>query len=565
MRVNFAHASRAEQKMAVDNAREQARELGRTVGVLADLPGPKMRTGPIAGGEIVLETGTDFTLTSAGVEGDAHRVSTTVPNLGDVVQKEDEVFLADGQIVLRVKRVKGNEILTEVVRRGVLRSRKGMHIPRAERKVQAFTSEDQAALDRAIRLKVDYVGLSFVRDATDCERARMSLPKRGHRPLIVAKIETGSAVEHLDDIVSVADSVMVARGDLGIQLPLQQVPLLQKHIISVCNQAGKPVITATQMLESMTQSPLPSRAEAADVANAVLDGTHALMLSEETAIGQYPVEAVTKMGEIAQAAEEALVPDMQQAPLHHHMADDRVSWAVAHAAVEAAEDLKVAAILCPTRSGSTPFRVAAFRPSMPIVGLAERSETLGQLTLVWGVTALKVDPAPEQLTAEEDVAARGSRRPPLRARAQRGPRGSGRRNPRPPSRSHRLRESRPGRLAVPPRDGRGDEAVIWVGAPRLVSWALSSLEKWIQRSSKGRVGRNARDQDAATRRNGRRGHDHEMAQARGRHGGGGRAPRRDLHRQGRLRGSLLASRHASEDPRPGGRDGLRGHTSRGHR
>lgn len=403
VRVNFAHGSRAEHRMAVENAREQARELGRTVGVLADLPGPKMRTGPIAGGEVYLEAGAGFVLTSGKGEGDENGVSTTVANLAEVVQKDDEVFLADGQIVLRVKTIKGSDIITEVVRSGFLRSRKGMHIPRAERKVQAFTSEDQAALEYAIRLKVDYVGLSFVRDANDCDRAIMALPKRGHRPLILAKIETGSAVEHLDEIVSTADAVMVARGDLGIQLPLQQVPLLQKRIINVCNQAGKPVITATQMLESMTHSPLPSRAEAADVANAVLDGSHALMLSEETAIGDYPVEAVTKMGEIAEAAEAAL-PNVPQSPLEHHMADDRVSWAVAHAAVEAAEDLGVAAILCPTRSGSTPFRVAAFRPSMPIVGLSERPDTLGQLTLVWGVTPLRVDPAPEVLTAEEDVA-----------------------------------------------------------------------------------------------------------------------------------------------------------------
>ena len=403
VRVNFAHASRAEHKMAIENAREQARELGRTVGVLADLPGPKMRTGAISGGEVYLETGGEFILTAGNVEGDERRASTTVANLSDVVQKGDEIYLADGEIVLGVKKIQGSDAVTDVVRGGFLRSRKGMHIPRAERKVQAFTSEDQAALEYAVRLKVDYVGLSFVRDATDCERATSALPKRGHRPLILAKIETGSAVEHLDEIVSTADAIMVARGDLGIQLPLQQVPLLQKRIIQACNQAGKPVITATQMLESMTHSPLPSRAEAADVANAVLDGTHALMLSEETAIGDYPVEAVTKMAEIAETAELAL-PDMPQAPLQSHMADDRVSWAVAHAAVEAAEDLGVAAILCPTRSGSTPFRVAAFRPSMPIVGLSERVDTLGQLTLVWGVTPLRVEPAPESLTAEEDVA-----------------------------------------------------------------------------------------------------------------------------------------------------------------
>ena len=446
MRVNFAHGSRTEHRSAVENAREQARDLGRTVGVLADLPGPKMRTGPVAGGEVVLETGTEFILTSGDIEGDQHRVTTTVANLGEFVQKDDEIFLADGQIVLHVKKVKGPDVITEVVRRGFLRSRKGMHIPRAERKVQAFTSEDKAALDYAIRLKVDYVGLSFVRDATDCERASMALPKRGHRPLIVAKIETRSAVDHLDEIVTTADAVMVARGDLGIQVPLQQVPLLQKRIISVCNQAGTPVITATQMLESMTHSPLPSRAEAADVANAVLDGTHALMLSEETAIGQYPVETVTTMSTIAETAE-AELPEMPQAPLQHHMADDRVSWAVAHAAVEAAEDLSVAAIVCPTRSGSTPFRVAAFRPSMPIIGLAERTETLGQLALVWGVIPFKADAASRPTHCGGGRRTSGYRRPPLGTCAERGPHSGGRRHPRPSRRPDRLREDRPGRLS----------------------------------------------------------------------------------------------------------------------
>ncbi|MGH2753367.1 MAG: pyruvate kinase [Actinomycetota bacterium] len=402
VRVNLAHADPSQHKIAIVNAREQARELGRTVGVLADLPGPKMRTGPVSGGEVHLETGNEFVLNSGAGEGDERGVSTTVADLAGIVHKDAEVYLADGEIVLRVKKISGPEVITEILRGGFLRSRKGMHVPEAERKVQAFTSEDRTALEAAVRLKVDYVGLSFVRDATDCERAQASLPKRGHRPLILAKVETGSAVEHLDEIVSSADAVMVARGDLGIQLPLQQVPILQKRIIEACNQAGKPVITATQMLESMTHSPLPSRAEAADVANAVLDGTHALMLSEETAIGDYPAEAVTKMSEIAETAEaarEELVP----APLESHRADDRVSWAVAHAAVEAAEDLGVAAILCPTRSGSTPFRVAAFRPSMPIVGLSERTDTIGRLTLVWGVTPLKVDPAPVSPTAAEDV------------------------------------------------------------------------------------------------------------------------------------------------------------------
>jgi pyruvate kinase len=400
-RINLAHGTSAEHQAAVATARAQAKEAGRVVGILADLPGPKMRTGPVAGDEVELQTGQSFVLTSQEVEGDRDRVSTSVGSLAEVAQIDDEIFLADGEIVLLVSEIRDGDVVTTVTRGGWLRSRKGMHIPRAERKVEAFTSEDETALRSALRMKVDFVGLSFVRDANDVRRAKDALPKRGPRPMIVAKIETGSAVDHLTEIVTEADAAMVARGDLGIQLPMQLVPLLQKEIIATCNEAGKPVITATQMLESMTRAPLPTRAEAADVANAVIDGTHALMLSEETAIGRYPAEAVMKMNDIAVAAEMAEKWAIE--PLESHRMDDRVSWAVAHAAAQAAEDLGVAAILCPTRSGSTPFRVAAFRPSMPIVGLSERLDTLGALTLVWGVTPLTVDAAPESVTSEEDV------------------------------------------------------------------------------------------------------------------------------------------------------------------
>jgi pyruvate kinase len=402
VRVNLAHGTKEEHAAAVRNAREQAKELGKVVGILADLPGPKMRTGPVIGGEVELHPGQTFTLTNEDIEGNATRVSTTLEDAGALCQIDEEIYLADGEIVLTVKDIKDGDVITEVRRGGRLRSRKGMHIPRAERKVEAFTHEDRTALDEALALKVDFVGLSFVRDEHDIERVKEALPRKGRKPLVIAKIETATAIEHLIEIVSAADAVMVARGDLGIQMPLQMVPLLQKQIIAVCNDAGKPVITATQMLDSMTHSPLPTRAEAADVANAVIDGTHALMLSEETAIGDYPVETVTKMSEIAEASE-LVEGELLIEPLQAHMSDDVVSWAVAHAAVLAAEDLDVAAILCPTRSGSTPFRVAAFRPSMPIIGLSDKPETLGALTLVWGVTPLHVEQPQEGQSVDQDV------------------------------------------------------------------------------------------------------------------------------------------------------------------
>ena len=386
VRLNFAHATIDDHARTAELARKTAAAHQRCVGVLVDLPGPKMRTGQIAADEVELHVGQRFTLTGEEVEGDQERVSTSVKALAQMLSEGDEIYLADGEIVLRVVSIEGSDVHTEVLTHGILRTRKGMHIPGAERHIQAFTDEDRHALEVALKIKANYVGLSFIRGADDLQRARAAFPKRGYRPQLVAKIETRSALENLDDIVKEADAVMVARGDLGIQTPLRRVPLLQKEIIHRCNLRGIPVITATQMLESMTRSPLPTRAEVTDVANAVLDGTDALMLSEETAVGDYPVTTVETMAGIVEESEQqARSPVEPEAP---GMDEDRVSWAVAHAGVAAAEDLGVQAILCPTRTGSTVRRVAAFRPSMPIVGISSREQTLGAMTLNWGVIPL---------------------------------------------------------------------------------------------------------------------------------------------------------------------------------
>jgi pyruvate kinase len=388
VRLNAAHGTADVHAQHASLARETAAALGRAVGVLVDLPGPKMRTGPVVDEEIRLEAGRELTLTSAEVIGDAHRVSTTVPELARWVRPGDEIYLADGAIVLHVERVVERDVVCEVVRGGVLRSRKGMHVPRAEAHVESFTDADAAALRLAIAIKADFIGLSFVRRPEDVEGVRQRLPKRRNRPQLVAKIETAVALDHLPSIVGVADAVMVARGDLGIQVPAQRVPLIQKEIIRFCNLAGKPVITATQMLESMTRAPLPTRAEVNDVANAVLDGTDALMLSEETAVGEYPADTVRTMSDVAEAAEawprERTTPQGAAAAAD----DDRVAWAVAHASVQAAEDLGVAAIVCPTQSGTTARRVAAFRPAVPIAGISAQPDVLGRLCLVWGVRPL---------------------------------------------------------------------------------------------------------------------------------------------------------------------------------
>jgi pyruvate kinase len=391
-RLNLAHEDLDAHKRVLDMVRAGVQEVGRTVGILADLPGLKMRTGPVRGDAVGLRTGSELVLTSREQEGDETRISTSVGSLPQLVSEGDEIYLADGQIVLRVVTTEDSEVRTKVLRGGILRSRKGMHIPSAERSLESFTEADRKPLDFVVRAGIDYLGLSFVRSRADLIAVRDELPKRGPRPALVAKIETRAAVGELDSIVDEADAVMVARGDLGIQLALTEVPLLQKRIIHTCNRAGKPVITATQMLESMTRDPLPTRAEAADVANAVLDGTDALMLSEETAVGAYPVAAVKTMSDIAATADAA--PHDHPTPSSRDMNGDRVSWAVAHAAVSASEDLSVAAIVCPTRTGATPRRVAAFRPSMPIAALADRAHEARMLALSWGVQPMLV-PSPD--------------------------------------------------------------------------------------------------------------------------------------------------------------------------
>jgi pyruvate kinase len=392
VRLNAAHADPGVHAERATRARELAADLGRVVGVLVDLPGPKLRSGVVTDGEVQLVSGEEFVLVAGDPEapGDEHHVATTVPELSAWVRPGDEVFLADGAIVLRVESIDGGDVRCSIVRGGVLRSRKGMHVPRAEAHVEPFTAADAAALKMAVAIKADFVGLSFVRHPEDIEAVRARLPKRGMRPQLIAKFETAVALDHLPGIVAVADAVMVARGDLGTQVPARRVPLIQKEIIRFCNMSGKPVITATQMLESMTREPLPTRAEVNDVANAVLDGTDALMLSEETAIGVHPDDAVRTMAEVAEAAEgwprARVTPDGAAAARD----DDRVAWAVAHAAVQAAEDLGVAAILCATQSGTTARRVAAFRPSVPIAAISAQADVLGRLSLVWGVRPLGV-------------------------------------------------------------------------------------------------------------------------------------------------------------------------------
>jgi pyruvate kinase len=395
LRLNFAHADPQTHAAAARRARETAARNGRIIGLLGDLPGPKIRTGSIASAEITLQPGDRLHLgTSQHAGGIA--IPTSI-DIAPLVAPGDEVFLADGQIVLEVLDVESENVHAEVVRGGVLRSGKGMHIPRAEMKVDPFSKRDEDALRAALAIGVDMIGVSFVRTVDDIERVKRLLPEGSGTPGVIAKIETRAAVDNLEAIIAAADGVMVARGDLGIQLPFREVPILQKTIIKACNESGTPVITATQMLESMTHSLLPTRAEVSDIANAVLDGTDAVMLSEETAVGDYPGDAVRVMDEIAVEAENRKTSAARIVPQ-----EDAISWAVARAAVEAADELGVAAILCPTRSGATARIVAAFRPRMPVLAIDDNIETLQALTAVWGVVPFQVP-----FLEDEDVARHG--------------------------------------------------------------------------------------------------------------------------------------------------------------
>jgi pyruvate kinase len=401
-RLNLAHGTPETHHQTADRVRGVASKVSSKIGILADLPGTKMRTGILDGGEAYLGTGSQFVLFNKARKGDATGVSTTVLLLEKLVQIGDEVFLADGEITLRVLSVINKNVVTEVVQGGILRSNKGMFLPAAEKRVRAFTNADQNSLKLALDLKADMVGLSFVRDAKDLEKIREFLPKRGELPRLIAKIETRSAVENLAEIVEAADGIMIARGDLGIQTSIQRLPILQKEIIQLCNERGKTVITATQMLESMCKSPRPTRAEVADIANAVFDGADALMLSEETAIGEFPIEAVTTMAEVIKSSETypvRLVARRYPQNLH----EDQTSWALAHAAVNASEYLGVKAILCPTRTGATAQRVAAFRPKIPILAFSINPNTLGSLTLDWGVVPLEMPVTPSVIEEVKSI------------------------------------------------------------------------------------------------------------------------------------------------------------------
>jgi len=388
-RVNCAHGNRDSLTAMIRALRARAERKQVPLAILADLGGPKLRIGHFQDGAVELRAGDRFTITTDDVVGTAERVSVNHHGLTADVQAGATIYLNDGLIRLVVLGVKGTEIETRVEVGGTLSDRKGLSVPSAAISVPPMTDKDWNDLATVADAKADYVGLSFVRSPSDIELLRHGLSERGLAIPIVAKIEKAQAVDNLAAVVDAADAVMVARGDLGVECPIEEVPVLQKRIIRTCNDAGKPVITATQMLESMVGSPRPTRAEATDVANAVLDGSDAVMLSAETATGRYPIETVRMMARIITTAEAST--DRQRAT--HAMAgvELAIGDAIGRSACLAADSVRAQAIVCLTRSGATARHLAKWRPPEPILAVTPRPDTWHRLNLVWGVTPILVD------------------------------------------------------------------------------------------------------------------------------------------------------------------------------
>jgi pyruvate kinase len=392
LRLNFSHGTPEEHGTVIASARKISAELGIHSAILQDLPGPKVRTGPLADGvsSVRLERGARFVITSAPVAGTAERVSTTYRDLATDVAIGKHLYLQDGQIALLVVGKTATEIETTVEFGGDLRSAVGINYSGGSLNIASVTPRDFEFLAFGLEHGVDYVALSFVRSAEDVERAKAFIAERKKRVPVIAKIEKHEALTELDNIIAAADGVMVARGDLGIEVPIETVPIIQKEIIAKCNRASKPVVTATQMLESMIVSPRPTRAEATDVANAILDGTDAAMLSAETAIGAYPTEAVRTMAEIAREVERHY-PHAALRDRRLENFEPTIASSIAEAATRASAELKIPYIVTGTTTGNTAHHIAAFRPQARIVALTPDPSVARRLALLWGTEALLID------------------------------------------------------------------------------------------------------------------------------------------------------------------------------
>lgn len=381
-RINCSHSTPEFIESVVADIREISARMDTPVGILLDLSGPKIRTRKLIDDKPVkLEKGKTFTLTSRKVDGTDTIVSTNYEPLAREVKPQDTILLDDGLIELKVLQTNETDAECEIITGGILKNHQGINIPGVRLSIPALTEKDREDLKVGLKCEVDFVALSFVRDAQDILDLRDAIGDHWPPVMIVAKLEKPEAVDQLEEILQATDAVMVARGDLGVELPPERVPPVQKQIIRRANAMGKPCITATQMLDSMANNPRPTRAEASDVANAIFDGTDAVMLSEETAMGDYPVEAVTMMDRIAAAAEAS----QDRSKLHEHALPSS-AHAIAHAACAMAVDMHTRVIATFTKSGSTARLISQFKPPCPIIALTQLTHVYRQLTLTWGTT-----------------------------------------------------------------------------------------------------------------------------------------------------------------------------------
>lgn len=391
-RINFSHGTHEENGKVIKNVRKVADRYGVSLPILADLQGPKIRIGTMKDGGQEVESGDYVTLTTDDIEGTSETIPVDYKGLINDAVEGNRLLIDDGLLELKIIKKNESTLVAQVVVGGLLKSRKGLNLPDVDLSMSSLTEKDIKDLEYAVSQGVDYVAMSFVRSANDIQEVISRVRAKGSNAGIVAKIEKPEAIAVIDDIIEESSGIMVARGDLGIEIASERVPMVQKNIIDKCRQAGKPVITATQMLDSMIENPRPTRAESSDVANAVLDGTDAVMLSGETAAGDYPVEAVKTMDKICGLVEKDA--DHIYNSLEYRKPEwkeKQVIESLAYSCVMLAENVDAKVISTITHSGSTARRIAKFRPRVPIVAFTESDEVRKQLGMVWGVQPIKID------------------------------------------------------------------------------------------------------------------------------------------------------------------------------
>ena len=401
VRLNFSHGDFESHKRMIDRIRAVAQETGRRVAIMGDLPGPKMRIGQLDPEPIKLQAGDTFTLTTDDIAGTAERVSVSFKRLPRVVSPGNRLFLNDGIIQVEVTAVQGRDVSCTVLVGGELRSRKGLNLPGIDLGISAFTDHDRECLAFAMQNGVDAVSQSFVENAQDIDAVRAAARELGHDPFIIAKIERSGARRHMADILKAADGIMIARGDLGVEIPIEEIAVAQKGIMNMANIMGKPVITATQMLESMTTNPRPTRAEATDVANAILDGTDCVMLSGESAMGDYPVEAVAMLAKIAAAIEphRPPYPIEQTLQILRDKDDIAVEDLISLSVETVLKRVTPPTVIVPTRSGATARTITRFRLPIWITAVSAVPKTCQDLTFSYGVRAVLEPHHPENWRA----------------------------------------------------------------------------------------------------------------------------------------------------------------------